>query len=172
MDIISQSADSLTLSAVKEHLYVDFVDDDALIQSYMNASMNYVRLAIHKEILLTTYESTVAEEVLIDESYYKLYIDFKPSKVSVTQLGDIVTELVADDYTFDPAGYLLVSEVTDLDKITAENGDLTQDPIIDQIRLMLIANWYSFREADFTSTINEVPNGVSRLMDIIQNSPI
>jgi len=50
MNIISVQPDSLSLSAVKEHINVDFVEDDNLINGYILSSLNYVEKLISADL--------------------------------------------------------------------------------------------------------------------------
>ena len=173
MDVQSQTADSLSLSSVKEHLNVDFSEDDTIIRAFADASLEYVQTAVHKSILYTTYTNTVDELLPID-SYFRLRIPNKPEEVVMTSDGEDIT-LFTEDYIYDKGyGILLIPDMyDDVTAFVAHTGwDSNTTPLIDQARKMLIANWYAFREADFTSTIKEVPNGVERMLDLVQASPV
>jgi len=175
MDVISQTADALDLASVKQHLNVDFTEDDVLIQSYIDASLMYVQGQTHRGILETYYTNTTDEfiPVAIDGvEYYVLRVPYRPDNIFVFIQNLPTVSVFPDEVAYNiGTGKLYIPATYDgATKIDVTIGRESNDtPLVNQARLMIVANWYAFRESDFVGSIKEVPTGVQRILDNVSN---
>lgn len=169
--------DALTLDSVKAHLNVTFDDDNGLIESYQKASLLFLEKSTNRYLRPLKFIADESELIPIinhNEQFFQLSLPYRPEEVVV----DSVSYNDIDDfYSYDCTNKILyipyTQPVTEIHVITgASNVSLIDLELINQARLMLIANWYAFRESDITTTINEVPNGVKRIIDLISGSLI
>ena len=173
MTYIKQAfTDSLTLDSVKAHLNVTFDDDDDLILGYLKSSLLYVERSTNRVLRPLTYE---AEDDELEEfeydavSWFCLELPTRPLSVLLD-----TTEYTSlnDFYIYDSADSLLYIPYDEtVTSITANCGSVIDDysevELINQARLLLVGNWYAFREADIIGSIKEIPTGVSRIIDIL-----
>lgn len=166
--------DTLTLQTVKNHLQVEHDDDDSIIGMYMSSSLSHV----------TNYTGHTFEKYSCDELFYtwgeKLYLEWTtPVKKAVIKYytddseeisvnvevleNNIIISTIPDDYN---GGSIVVEYITFVEEL--------QVPISHQIRLLIIGDWYSFRENTVAGTqISEVNNsGVKIMLDSIKSGRI
>lgn len=169
--------DELSLSFVKEHLNVTFSEDDVLIGNYINASLLFVEKGCNRILRPLEYiiEDDEKEAINISEGeFFELHLLKRPYEVIVD--GTSYTEL-DNFYVYNlQYGLLYVPYTPETVTITANcgssNTSLQEIELINQARLLLIGNWYSYRESDIIGSIKEVPNGVGRIMDILAGPSI
>ena len=181
MDILSQTSDSLSLDLVKSHLYVDFIEDDDLIQHYIDASLQQVTVYLNYEVLETQYITTTEEftPVNIDGvDVYKLKVPYKPNKITYRITNPFVPEGYTDSYESTDINYDVGTStliVPYLDKgeesvIVYAGKEENKTPAINQARMLLIGNWYAFREDNINTTINKLPTGAAYILDTMEGS--
>ena len=168
---ITSLTDSLTLERIKQHLQVDedFLDDDALIQSYSTASLAYVENY--------TGKSWAAWVLFEDEAEFlnPMYLDWKQEVKAATitydntaagetvlpvtvDANNVINVDVPDDYL---GGVIRIDYNSYVDE--------HQNYIAQQARLLMIGDSYSHREDTITGTmVNKLPNGVLPLLDTIK----
>lgn len=173
MIVDTQAYDTLTLEIAKSHLYVDFANDDALITNQIAASLQAVENYMSLQVLDTTYGAT-AEELIPFAEYdaLKLTLPYKPDSVTVTDDSGVTTYTERDEvYYYDNAdGYLYIPDTdSNITSIEAVCGGINTQSI-DQARLLLIGNWYAFREADVNGAINKLPTGATFLLDSLEGA--
>lgn len=166
--------DPLELSTVKAHLNVGFDDDDSLISQYMKASLRFVEVETNRLLVQKTFVSTV-DEVLnaIERETIKLKIPYRPVYIKI---DDEKIDNQAGKWYWEGGTLTIKSNKTEITSIEAiinvDDNDSEEINLITQARLMLIANWYAFREADYTGNINEIPTGVTRILSILSDPSI
>jgi len=154
MILESKGLDTLTLSLTKNHLVVEHILDDVLIQHYMDSSLetveDYIRLPITQEI----YSSIIAE------SYE---IKYKPSKVEL-YLSDVFVKQV--DFTYLDTCLIPILDGTEIyDEVKATVDSANKNNII-QARLLMIGSHYKVRENEDYSNMKSIPIGVKFLLDM------
>jgi len=174
MDIQTQTPDSLDISLVKSHLYVDFNDDDTLIQHYIDASLTASELYLHKGILYTVYENT-ADEIIPSNNIFTLRMPYKPEKVTLALTDLSTVELYKDEYTFDVGNSkLYISDVYEdnpvLEILTTVGTELNANPSLDQARMLMVGDWYAFREANSNLNLREFSTSAKFLLDSLEDS--
>ncbi len=165
--------DSLTLDLAKEHLNVSFAEDDNLITSYINSSLLYMEKSTNRIIKSLKYINSSKELLpveIINNMYFKLHLPYTPYSVMINSIPynklDEMYNYISTEKT------LFIDYDKSITSIVALCGPISEMELIHQARLMLIGNWYAFRESDIIASINEVPNGVTRIIDVISSSPI
>ena len=186
MTIINQAIDTLDIALAKQHLYVDFATDDSLISHHIDASLEAVEGYLGIQILETMYESTNEELANTGDGYYRLSLPFKPSYIEI-DISDgssfIITwgEDVLGSYniSYDNTARVLtipypIRPNMGTDTVTAINavcGGHTLNAI-NQARLLMIGNWYAFRENDVTGSAKALPTGAVFLLDSIEGASL
>ena len=172
MTVKTQADDTLTLELTKQHLYVDFSDDDTLIGNQITASLQAVENYLNLQVLDTTYENTVDELTPFEDDVLKLTLPYKPHSITVTDSSGAKTYTEREEhYVYDNAdGYLYVPNTdTGITALEAVCGGVNTQSI-DQARLLLVGNWYAFREADVNSYMNTLPTGATFLLDSLEGA--
>ena len=191
-----QDADSLTLDLIKQHLYIDTIADDILLEAYKVASLGTVQKYLSSDILKTTWGNTDLESVIMDSKFY-LNLQYKPYSVTVTSTEPIPENILHKSYStevstnlvttieVDKCFYSYINDelVIDVSNIVtysdtavltvgALTGDSTVSKMTELARLMLIAGWYANREPSTNLQTNKVPYNVGLLLDLESNSVI
>lgn len=172
MNVKTQADDTLTLELTKQHLYVDFDDDDILIGNQIIASLQAVEHYLNLQVLDTTYENTTEELTPFEDDVLKLTLSYKPHNITVTDSSGSTTYTEREEYyRYDNAdGYLYVPQTDDgITAIEAVCGGVNTQSI-DQARLLLVGNFYAFRENDVNTTINQLPTGATFLLDSLEGA--
>ncbi len=193
----AQETDNLTLALIKQHLYVDITEDDALLTAYSASSLEMVKKHTANDILETTYGNTAFEIIPIDNKLY-LELNYKPGSVTITTDQSLPINIFDKTYAYAPSSTLsttvTVSEdfYTYIDKelvidisnmvefnsstivvsIEAKTGSNPVPETINQARLLVVAGWYANREPATNLSVNVVPYGVGLLLDLESNSVI
>jgi len=147
--------DSLTLETVKTHLHVDltFTDDDSLIQSYIDNSLAYTTNYCVKTF--ETYENVedfpiwendliVLEWATEVRTAIITYTDDLAAEqnINVTVYADnVIREIIPDDYN---GGAISVAYTPYIDSMNV--------PTSHQARLLMIGDFFSFRENSVAGT--------------------
>jgi len=171
MQLTNTQVDPLDIDTVKAHLVVNTDVDDQLIQTYTDASLEQVELYLHKRLLIRTFVSDPAAMVPTPESTLVLDLPEKPSIVTLTFSDQGMSHrliLQPDQYVWKD-GLLTIPVTTSYtyNEVTAEVGVEFGQRAILQARLLLIGNFYSFREDAVALRLNELPNGVRAILDSI-----
>lgn len=177
--------DNVTLSMVKKHLNISFIEDDdyldSLIEVSLSAVENYCRnVFIHRSnvqnigsfysglpVLLKTDITDIPSDGFVTIDYIFSTVPmtiniqeqdmYTSSGNSFVYENTIITIYLLDVITPDDG-----TDVT----LTWNTGQETMDDAIVQARLLLIGNYYENRESVATGiTVNELPNGMQYLLE-------
>lgn len=96
----------LTLDEVKNYLRVDLEDDDALIQSFMDAAETYLKNATGKEYPEVDSEGNKIEYEL-EKVYLNLLISYWYENRSAAPRNKSLSGSVPDEFTFTTRSLLL-----------------------------------------------------------------
>ncbi len=174
MDIVTQPLDTLDIALVKQHLYVDFATDDALIQHHINASLVLVENYLGIKVLDVTYESVTGELEEFTPGMLKLSLPYKPIAIMVTDDMGVKAYTERDDfYEYDNTGRFLYVPYTDtnITSVMAGCGE-EKSEAVDQARLLIIGNWYAFRENDVVGSAKALPTGAVFLLDSLEGASL
>jgi len=165
MKLIKTENDNITLDIAKKHIYVDFNDDDTIIDLYIKASLGVVEDYIHGIVLEQTYETTQSEAQSLELAGWAMVMPVAPYSVIVTVAGHDY-ELPQDSWywnrkvlTISPASKNVIIE-----KVTAIAGRKTDRPQITQARLLLIGDYYAYRNNNVDMMIRELPTGIKMIL--------
>lgn len=190
----------LSLNTTKEHLVVEHDLDDSLIQIYLDAAIEHVESETRRSLYLGRYEVTVPRFEGVEPVRLSLPPIRAISNITYMDSGRAVTDLSADDYGVDLdsefaylvpdgcwpvgtnmkmtvlAGYgAMGTAIADLPAITFTNEygpDIAIPQKLKLAVLMLVAHWYTHREATIAMTVNKVPLGVNALLMQYRNYKI
>jgi len=182
MTLHQQAPDNLTLEEVKQHLYIDFDDDNTYLQGLIDLSLSYVQQETGNSILETEYVSTPEE---VEDNIY--VVDYYPTKIDVTLNDDSIVTLLRDELLaynvidttivqnhqivfslsglFD-VGYFDPEDVKQVNAFSGVNVSLLLP--VNHARKLLIGDWYNHREDSSYFTQNTVQHGVERLLSPIK----
>ena len=90
MVIKSEQPDTLDIALAKQHLYVDFANDDVLITHHIGASLEAVEGYLGTKVLNATYEATADEMEEFSPGMLKLSLPYKPLAVLVADIAEQV----------------------------------------------------------------------------------
>ncbi len=164
--------DTLLLAKVKQHLEVDadLIDDDILIQGYIDSSLAYVTNYTDKTFEI--YNNTENFAVWDESTYLEWATEVRMASLEYTDtLGatktisvqvysdNIIRMIVPADYD---GGVIAVTYTPYI--------EVMQVPISQQARLLLVGDWYISREDSILGTqVNELSNsGVNALLNSIK----
>ena len=181
MDIQIQTPDSLDIILVKSHLYVDFNDDDTLIQHYIDASLTASEIYLNRGVLYTSYQNTSAEldnrEIINGVEYYVLRIKWRPQDVFIQFDGGSFKHLFKDEFTYDIGNSkLYIPAIYDDEPNAIVNIDATygiennEIPSLDQARMLMVGDWYAFREANSNLNLKEFSTSAKFLLDSLEGA--
>jgi hypothetical protein len=171
MTLKNTAPDNLDLGLVKEHLVVDHGDDDALIQSYINASLGYVEAYIHDPILQMEYEAD-PNEMLPVNMEYRLQIPKTP-KIVLIRIGTHTDILPPTDWSYQGSTLTIPVRLhVTPSAIVVMAGAPEWIDAINQARLMLIGQFYNYRENVADLRIMELPTGVKFILDNVTGASI
>lgn len=190
----NQISDNLTLSIIKEHIYVDIANDDTLIQVYSEASLKLCQNFLFDSVLYTTYNSEDYENI-IQGTNLVLDLKFKPNEVKIMTSAPVPDNILTSSYKFEPSNNLVseiivnkdfytyidnklcidISNIYNLDStITLETevstGSNPISEVINQARMIMIAGWYANREPSTSMAVNKLPFSAELLLSTEQNS--
>jgi len=164
--------DSLTLETVKRHLQVDvdFTDDDATIQSYIDNSLSYVTNYCMKTFEVYNNTESFLEwtnpmfldwetEIRAAQIEYQDTLGVTQTLNAQVYADNVIREVPAVDYDGGVVTVLYTPYIEDM-----------QIPVSHQARLLIVGDWYSFRETTVAGTqISELNNfGANNLLDSIK----
>lgn len=169
---MSQSAtEPISLSEAKSHLRVDFNDDDTYITTLISVARDYAEGFQKRSLITKTLELT--------QDYFTnpIILENLPcnsvTSVNYTRLDgtvgtvDPTTYIVTQDGKIVPKYYWPpdVLQVADGVKVTYTVGSTTIDPATKHALLLLIGNFYEFREPIVVGkTVENVPLSVKQLL--------
>ena len=93
---VTVEKDSLTLQEVKDHLTIGFDLDDALLQTYIDASVDYIQAFTGRSIFKTSYQTT---DLPTDDNKY-VYVATKPNSIKLTWNGTATGSTVQFSHAF------------------------------------------------------------------------
>ncbi len=158
--------DNITLDLAKAHCYVSIIDDDLIIQQYIEASRGVVQDYIHASVLQKTYASETHELLTVDGEYI-LRLPETPNAVFALIDGHTTPTVIPDSGYYYKNNYLHIPDNPShglLNQITANVGKVEHQAQIMQARLMLIGTYYTFRESTISLRVNEIPVGVKMIL--------
>ena len=182
MTLHQQAPDNLTLEEVKQHLYIDYSDDDTYLQSLIDLSLSYTQQETGNSILETEYVSTPEE---VQNNIY--VVDYYPTKVEVTLNDDSIVTLLRDELLtynvidttivqnhqimfslsglFD-VGYFDPEDIKQVNAFSGVNSSLLIP--VTHARKLLIGDWYNHREDSSYFSQNYINYGVERLLSPVK----
>ncbi len=173
-----QETDALHLEAVKRHLLVYIDDDDALIQSYINASLGIVQNYVHRSVLGAVYTSTPNEITPEPNGDIILSLPEYPTAFFVMVTGQ-APALLEDtghhwkyDYNLNQITIFFRPGMPPVDEFQAFTGMQNNLPQIDQARMLLIGTFYAFREDTIALKLSELPTGVKMILDNLSGASL
>ena len=172
MILTQTETDKLDITLVKAHLVVDHATDDLLIESYIKASIGYVEAYIHDSILDNYFTNDQNELKLINMQYI-LKIPTAP-KMVIVKVGQH-TDILPDSAWNFSNGHVYIDQVSNITptEITAMVGiDPKWSDSINQARLLLIGQFYNYRESIADLRILELPHGVKFILDNVTGASI
>ena len=154
--------DSLNLSLTKEHLVIDNIDFDLLIQHYINASLAAVDNYTHLSTLSKVYVNTAQEiEAYTPLKTYEFSIEYRPYKVEVNGVA-----LKPDDYKYYSSKIIIKEDLVPFGETVKAYIGYTRDiSDITQARLLLIGSWFENRENTQALRLSELPDGVKFILN-------
>ena len=172
MDLIQESTDTLELDLIKAHLVISHNLDDVLLEHYKKASLEVVEEYLTTSLLDRIYEST-SDEVVSDNQNTMLELEcpYPPDKMIVYfSDGSQEDEHVTYDIGAKILYYYNINdlEVTKIEAFTF----LKNSTAIEQVRLLLIGNWYEFRNADTALNLKQVPTGLLFMIDKLKKAEL
>jgi hypothetical protein len=168
MTEISQSTDPLSLELIKSHIVIEHNLDDTLLEHYKNASLDTIEKYLNASILERIFQSgTVTNE----SDVLTFDLTYKPKSIIVYYTDGSQDDTV--DYFYDIGAQMLYVDNQDfnIDRVEAFITPININTS-NQIRLLLLANWYAFREADTNLNLKEVPTGIMFIIDKIKGSEL
>lgn len=178
--ITPPTKEPVSLQQAKNHLRVDFTDDDDLISSLISTAREYCEAQTHKALAPTIFEYTLdafpfgapiriprPPLVSVDSINYKDKDGTEtimPSDSYIADVDDEPGKLVPIDGqwpSFDPYPVNAVRI-----RYTAGYDESTLPKSIQQAMLILVAHWYENREAIVNAgkTVNQLPFAVESLL--------
>lgn len=167
--------DTLSLIDVKKYLRVNFTDDDGLILSLIDTSLEYVDSHVQRPSLATGYSdqygefSTFPTLLLVGGTEAPIA---KP-QMFYTDTGGTEVELAASEISYDYSQItrtisLSVENVPDIQADSFIRVNWSVNAVAPEIaiasRKLLIANWYENREASVAGANNELKFGINALL--------
>jgi len=165
MNLMTTQTDNITLDMAKQHLYIQDIEDDKLIPIYIASSLAVVEDYIHDIVLERTYETTQTEIATLAAAGYKIQLNDKPKEILVTLQGHtyplLSTEWRWNDkiLTIDAPQHNL--QIEKISAICGRGNNLAQ---ITQARLLLIGDYYSYRNDNLETNIRELPTGIKMIL--------
>jgi uncharacterized phiE125 gp8 family phage protein len=164
---IEQSGDHvgevLSLTDAKLHCRAsDFTDDDALIEAYVDAAVDYVQDVCQTVLLVTPFTATGSS---FDMSFNGYPNPEVTSASYVDSLGVTIT-LAADDYEIRDGRFVLLSSADVASAtltFTAGIGAGNIPPKLAQAVRLMVAHWYANREAS-GDALSPLPLGVREMV--------
>ncbi len=171
---INSVVDPLTLDKVRSHLQVDYDEDDTLIQTYITNSLHFVQNYIGKNV--AAYENDETFQEWVSPMYLEWSEEVRSGSLEYTDdLGAvqsvavtvgvdnvIVTDEIPGDYN---GGAVTVSYVPYVYQF--------QVPVYEQIRLLIIGDWYTNRETNIVGAqVHELPMGTKIMMDSVKTGRV
>lgn len=178
------TAEPLTVDEAKEHMLVEFNDDDALISALIVAAREYCEKVQNRAIITQTRDKWLDEWPAVD------YIEIKSPLASVTHIkyyGADNTEytMANTDYFVDSKSFVgrvgLAYDVswptTTLRPFNGVNiryvcGAATAEQIVKEGLLLLVGHLYRNREAGTERALQEIPFGVNVLLGLDRKWPV
>ncbi len=164
----------MTLEEAKEHLRVDFEDEDALIGAILKAARKWVEGHLNRSMLTQTWQ------IVLDNLPDQIKIPKPPlqsaSIVIKDDAGNLINMDLADyvvDVDSDPGRIVVLNQPSislhkvNPVKITFVAGFTSLDQIPEtwkQAIKLLVGHWYENREAVSQQTFREVPMAVKSLL--------
>lgn len=167
MTEISQSPDPLSLELIKSHIVIEHNLDDTLLEHYKNASLDTIEKYLNASILERIFQSGSGGSVTNESDVITFDLTYKPKSIIVYYTDGSQDDTV--DYFYDTGAQILYVDNQDfnIDRVEAFISPININTS-NQIRLLLIANWYAFREADTNLNLKEVPTGIIFMIDKIK----
>ncbi len=158
--------DNITLDLAKAHCYISITDDDLIVAQYIEASRGVVEDYIHASVLQKTFTSEPHELLTVDDEFI-LRLDETPNHVFVLFDGQTAQQEIPKSGYYYKNNYLhipLIPGSPNVHQFTVNTGKVKQSAQIMQARLLLIGTYYTFKENTVALRLNEVPDGVKRIL--------
>jgi len=173
MNIIDQQSDSLEINEIKKHLYIDHNLDDQLLDTYRIASLEVAQSYLHNQVLETLYENETHELEPVNYGLsYEFRIPYRPKELVLWDIEDNPITIFYEQIQYDPGtGILHVFNNFDITKAQALTGYSKDTQYqINIARLLMIGEWYKYRENSQSLNLSEISFGTKLLLDMIQGS--
>ena len=158
--------DKLSLDLVKSHLVVTIDDDNALIQSYIEASIGTVEDYLHASIFETTHLYFMANSPIQNEYY--LSVPDQAVEIYIEYISDLGSfHLLPPSRWYEQGEMIIIpgDPTKQFSHIKVHTGLYKKINQINQARLLLIGSWYAYRENTVALKLSELPDGVRRILD-------
>jgi len=170
MTIKTDYTDTLTLDLIKQHLLIDHALDDALLSHYKDASLELVESEAHAHFYQRAWEATADElEIGVDGMLHlSLPVD---ADILFIEDGTTAGYIDRKNWYFCSDGILVDMAKLDFETPTivlAETGVTDQTNRVNQLRLLIIGEWYNSREnAVIGSPASEIPTGFKNMIQTL-----
>ena len=164
MLIKTDYTDSLTLDLVKNHLILDHSLDDVILQHYMVASLELVESEADAQFFVREWESEAHELIPYSDGTIRLALPVDADKVLIDD-GTTSQYINKGSWYFCSDGIIIDMSPLDyempLTKVLAETGATDVQNKVNQLRLLIIGEWYNSREnAGVGTLVSEIPTGL------------
>ena len=172
MNIKINYTDTLTLELIKQHLIIDHSLDDALLTHYQVASLELVESEAHAQFYPRTWTATPKELEIGIDGLLRLSL---PVDADVVMIDDSTHAKQIDRryWYFCSDGIIIDMAKLDFEAplivVDAETGETDQGNMVNQLRLLIIGEWYGSRENGITgSTTSEISTGLKRMIQTLK----
>lgn len=164
MLLTTDYTDTLQIELVKAHLLIDHDLDDVILQHYIVASLETIESEADAQFFVREWANEAHELIPFLDGTIRLSLPVDADKVLIDD-GLLQVQLNNTQWYFCSDGIIIDLSQFDftqtLVSVTAETGQSDVVNKVNQLRLLIIGEWYNSRENAVIGSISqEIPTGL------------